>query len=482
MASYDYDIGVIGGGAAGLTVASGAAQLGARTVLIEQEELLGGDCLHYGCVPSKTLIKTASVYHQLGRQEKFGLPPVTRQPVDFKAVRNRVNHVVSNIQHHDSVERFNGLGVEVKFGAASFCDNHLVDTTTEKISARKWVVATGSSPASLPLPGLSEMETITNREIFYLDYLPESLIILGAGPIGIEMAQAFNRLGSKVTVLQRSPQILSSEDGDLADELRNILEHEGIEFHVGCTMLSATAEDAVKKVEIEYGDGRKVEVVGSDILVAAGRRVNVDGLALEKAGVDFGPKGIAVDQRLRTSSKNIFAAGDVVGGYQFTHAAGYEGGIVVTNAVMGLPRKVNYRWMPHCTYCDPELGGMGLNEKKAREQGIDYDVYEEKFADNDRAQAEGETPGRIKVLLTPKGKVLGVRMLGYHAGDLLAQWVGLLNGGVKMSVAAGSVHPYPTMAEINKRVIGSYFSKKIFSDKVRKVLKLIHNYRGGRVG
>lgn len=478
MAAFDFDIGVIGGGAAGLTVASGSAQLGAKTVLVEQEELLGGDCLHFGCVPSKTLIKSASVYHQLGRQEIFGLPPVTPQPVDFKAVRDRVQQVVSTIQHHDSVERFNGLGVAVKFGAASFRDNHLVDTGTEKITARKWVVATGSSPAALPLPGLADIATLTNREIFHLDYLPESLIIIGAGPIGIEMAQAFSRLGSKVTVLQRSPQILSSEDADLADDLKKILENEGIEFHLGCTMLSAAEEGAEKTVAIRNGADQEIKVCGSDILVAAGRRVNVEGLALENGGIDFDRKGIVVDRRLRTSTKNIFAAGDVVGGYQFTHVAGYEGGIVVTNAVMGLPRKVNYRWMPHCTYCDPELGGVGLNEKQAREQGLDYDVYEEKFSDNDRAQAEGETSGKIKVLLDPKGKVLGVRLLGYHAGDLLAQWVGLLNGGVKMSVAAGSVLPYPTIAEINKRVIGSYFSKKIFSDRVRKILKFIHNYRG----
>ncbi len=478
MAAYDYDIGIIGGGAAGLTVASGAAQLGAKTVLVEQDQLLGGDCLHFGCVPSKTLIKSASVYHQLRRQHVFGLPPVSPRPVDFKAIKKRIQQVISTIQHHDSVERFNGLGVEVKFGEASFNDAHLVDTGMAKISARKWVVATGSSPASLPLPGLAGIQTLTNREIFSLDYLPAALIIIGAGPIGIEMAQAFSRLGSKVTVLQRSPQILSSEDADLADELTHILENEGIIFHLGCTMISAEAEGDLKKIALRTSDGHNLEVTGTDILVAAGRRVNVEELALDKAGVDYGRTGIGVDRRLRTSSKHIFAAGDVVGGYQFTHAAGYEGGIIVANAVMGLPRKVNYQWMPHCTYSDPELGGMGLNEKMALAQNIRYEVFEEKFVNNDRAQAEGEISGRIKVLFDPKGKVLGVRILGYHAGDLLAQWVGLLNGGVKMSVAAGSVHPYPTVAEINKRVIGSYFSGKIFSDKVRKILKLIHNYRG----
>ena len=478
MAAYDYDIGIIGGGAAGLTVASGAAQLGAKTVLVEQDRLLGGDCLHFGCVPSKTLIKSASVYHQLSRQHVFGLPQVSPRPVDFKAIKNRIQQVISTIQHHDSVERFKGLGVDVQFGEASFNDAHLVDTGLAKISARKWVVATGSSPASLPLPGLAEIQTLTNREIFSLDYLPAALIIIGAGPIGIEMAQAFSRLGSKVTVLQRSPQILSSEDADLADELTRILENEGIIFHLGCTMLSAEADGDLKIIALRTSDGQNLEVTGTDILVAAGRQVNVEGLALDKAGVAYERKGIGVDRRLRTSAAHIFAAGDVVGGYQFTHAAGYEGGIIVANAVMGLPRKVNYRWMPHCTYSDPELGGMGLNEKMALERNIRYEVFEEKFVDNDRAQAEGEISGRIKVLFNPKGKVLGVRILGCHAGDLLAQWVGLLNGSVKMSVAAGSVHPYPTVAEINKRVIGSYFSGKIFSDKVRKILKLIHNYRG----
>lgn len=478
MAKFDYDIGVIGGGSAGLTVASGSAQLGAKTVLIEKETLLGGDCLHFGCVPSKTLIKSAAVYHQLTKLSDFGLPAVERPVVDFSSVRKRVEKVIATIQHHDSVERFSGLGVQVKFGEASFCDDHLVDTGTEKISARKWVVATGSSPASLPVPGLEEIKVLTNREIFYLDYLPESLIILGAGPIGIEMAQAFNRLGSKVTVVQRSAQILSSEDADLAREVQGILESEGVNFQLGCTMHSASERNGTKAVTITDNEGKEVEVTGTDILVAAGRRANVQGMSLEKAGVNYDSKGITVDSRLRTSTTHIYGAGDIIGGFQFTHAAGYEGGIVVSNAVMGLPRKAGYRWMPHCTYSDPELGGMGLNEKQAREQGIPYEVYEEKFGDNDRAQAEGETAGRIKVLLGKSGKVIGVRMVGYHAGELLGQWVAMLNGGVKLSVAAGSVHPYPTMAEINKRVVGAYFSKKIFSDRVRKILKLIHKYRG----
>ncbi len=478
MGTFDYDIGVIGGGAAGLTAASGAAQFGARTVLVEKEPLLGGDCLHFGCVPSKTLIKSASLYHQAGRFASYGLPKIQTAPVDFSSIRARINSVIATIQHHDSVARFNELGVDVAFGQAAFCDNHEVDTGERRISARKWVIATGSSAAMVPLPGLADIGVLTNREIFSLDYLPESLLIIGAGPIGIEMAQAFNRLGSEVTVLQRSSRILSKEDAQLSLELQRVLENEGVTLHLGCAMREAASEKGGKQVFIRTAAGDDLVVAGTDILVAAGRSVNVDALRLENAGVTYSSSGIEVDSRLRTSTKNIYAAGDVIGGYQFTHAAGYEGSIVVSNSVVGLPRKADYQWMPHCTYSDPEIGGMGLSEDQARERGIDYRVFEEVFGDNDRAQAEGQTTGRIKLLLDKKDKILGVRIFGFHAGDLLGQWAALLNGRVKLSVAASNVQPYPTLAEINKRVIGAVLSEKIFSDKVRALLKFVHRYRG----
>jgi pyruvate/2-oxoglutarate dehydrogenase complex dihydrolipoamide dehydrogenase (E3) component len=292
------------------------------------------------------------------------------------------------------------------------------------------------------------------------------------------MAQTFNRLGSRVTVLQRSPHILSREDEDLADALRKALESEGVRFYLGCSMLSASQNGGEKTVVIRCPDGKQLRVSGSALLVAAGRAANVDGLALEKAGVVYSDRGIEVDRRLRTSTRHIYAAGDVIGGYQFTHAAGYEGGIVVTNAVMGLPRSVNYRWMPRCTYSAPELGGIGLSEKQAVAEGVSYDLYEEPYRDNDRAQAEGQTAGKIKLLLDKKGRPLGVQILGYLGGELLAEWVAVLNGGVKLSSLAGGIHPYPTLSEINKRVVGSIYSKKIFSDRVRTVLRLIHRYRG----
>lgn len=478
MSIYDFDIGVIGAGAAGLTVASGAAQLGAKTLLIEKEDLLGGDCLHFGCVPSKTLIKSAAVYHQMGRLADFGLPEVPRPPVDFTKVRQRIDETIQAIQHHDSVERFSGMGVDVRFGDARFIDDHKVSVGTAELTAKKWVICTGSSPYVPPVPGLPDAQALTNRTIFSLDSLPESLIIVGGGPIGIEMAQAFRRLGAAVTVLQRDTQILSREDVDLADRLQSMLEEEGIRFMLGCELLSVDGGQAEKQVRLREADGVERLITGSHLLVGAGRTVNVEGLNLENAGVRYTEKGIEVDRSLKTSRKHIYAAGDIVGGYQFTHAAGYEGGIVVSNAVIGLPRKTNYRWMPHCTYCDPELGGIGMSEKEAKQRSLDYEILEESFSDNDRARAESEIRGTIKLIIDKKGKTLGVRILGFHAGDLLGEWVAALNGGVKLSTIAGSIHPYPTISEINKRVVGTLFSKKIFSDRVRKILRTIYRYRG----
>lgn len=478
MSVYDYDIGVIGAGAAGLTAASGAAQLGARTVLIEKEDQLGGDCLHFGCVPSKTLIKSAAVYHQIGRMREFGLPEIDPPPVDFSLVRARIERTIAKIQHHDSVERFTGMGVDVRFGDACFSDDHEVSVGDTKVSAKKWVIATGSSPHMPPVPGLSDVDALTNRTIFSLDRVPESLIVVGGGPIGIEMAQAFGRLGSAVTVLQRGTQILAREDDDLANSLQHLLERDGIRFILGCELLSVAERQGRTQVRLRDTEGHELNIEASHLLVGAGRTSNLEGLSLENAGVRCSGRGIDVDRRLRTSRKHIFAAGDVIGGYQFTHAAGYEGGIVVSNAVMGLPRKTNYRWLPHCTYSDPELGGIGMSEKEAQQQGIAYDIFEEAFGDNDRAQAESETEGKIKLILDKKGKTLGVRILGFHAGEMLSEWVAALNGGVKLSTIAGSIHPYPTISEINKRVVSSLFSEKIFSDRVRKILRTIYRYRG----
>lgn len=478
MPEFDYDIGVIGGGAAGLTVTAGSARLGAKTLLIEKDNKLGGDCLHYGCVPSKTLIKSAKVYHLLKNSKYFGLPHVDIPSVDFTSVSKRIQEVIDRIQKHDSVERFCGLGARVLFGSPSFIDSHTVDLDGQKISAKNWVIATGSSPEKPPLKGIENTPFITNKDIFSLRRLPESIAVLGAGPIAIEMAQAFTRLGSKVHVIQRSPQILSKEDKDMADEVMNILASEGVEFHLNSTVLEIVNTGDKIEVAIKNSDGIENRIKAEKLLIAMGRTPNLEGLNPENAGIEYNKKGVTVDNRLRTTCKNIYAAGDVTGTNQFTHAAGYEGGIVISNAVFHLPRKADYTLLPWCTYTDPELASIGMNEKRAREAGINYSVWTEEFKDNDRSLAEGNTSGKIKMVLNEKEKPIGVQILGINSGELLNEWVAVLNGGVKLSALASSIHPYPTLGEINKRVAGTFLSPKIFSTKVQKGLKFFFNLKG----
>jgi len=482
MASYDFDIGVLGGGSAGLTVAAGSAQLGAKTLLIDKEGRLGGDCLHYGCIPSKTLIRTAHVYHLMKRAADFGLPDVEMKPIDFRNVSGRIKSVISKIQDHDSVERFCGLGARVEFGEPAFIDEHSVRLNRQTYSAKNWVIATGSSPLIPQVEGLDVTSYLTNREIFYLERLPSSLIIFGGGPIGIEMAQAFNRLGTKITVIQRSGQILPKEDKDMADQVMVVLKREGIRFHLNASIVSAQELGNERAVVVRTDDRATVTLKAETILVATGRKPNIEGLGLDMIGVAFDDKGVKVDERMRTSQKHIYAAGDVNGGYLFTHAAGYEGGIVVSNAIFHLPRRADYTFLPWCTYTDPELASIGMNETAAKKAGIEYSTWTEEFRANDRSLAEGEETGKIKMILNEKETPIGVQIFGPHAGELVNEWVAVFNGGVKLSRLLSAVHPYPTISEINKKVAANFFSKKIFSDKVKKGLKFFFNLRGRACG
>lgn len=476
--SYDYDLGVIGAGAAGLTVTSGAAQMGAKTCIIEMRDKLGGDCLHYGCVPSKALIKSAHVYHQMKQGAAFGLPIVEPGTVDFSKVRDRIVGIINTIQPHDSVERFCGLGAMVKFGQAEFIDDHSVRLEGKTISAEKWVIAAGARPGIPPIPGLDSMDFLTNETIFFMDELPESLLVLGAGPIATEMAQSFQRLGSKVTMIQRSPQILSKEDKDMADIVQRVLEGEGITVVTGVSTKSVSEANGLKHVVVETMDGQEQTYIGTHLLVALGRQANVDTMQLENAGVEFTKKGVPVDDRLRTNQHHIYACGDITGMHQFTHAAGYEGGVVLTNAIFRLPRKTNYTWLPRATYTDPELAAMGLTEAQCKKDGIDYDVWVEEFGENDRAIAESAAVGKLKLIVDKKEKPLGIQICGPSAGELLGEWTAVLNGSVKLSKLASAVHAYPTLAEINKKVAGSMLAPKIFGGKLKKGVNFLFNYKG----
>ncbi|ACL04691.1 pyridine nucleotide-disulphide oxidoreductase dimerisation region [Desulfatibacillum aliphaticivorans] len=474
----DYDIGIIGGGAGGLTAASGAAQLGAKTLLVEKEPLLGGDCLHFGCVPSKTLIKSAKVYHYMKIAQDFGLPAVDLPPVDFSQIAARIAGVIQTIQRHDSEERFCSLGAKVLFGEPFFSDEHTIDLDGKKITADHWVIATGSSAMIPPIPGLDQCPHLTNRDIFSLQELPESMIVLGGGPIGIEMSQAFARLGCQVTVVERNTQILGPEDADMAAIVREVLEKEGVAFRLGCTAQEVKDLGSGRQLVIQTEGGRSETIEAKEILVALGRKANVEGLNLDALAIKHSPRGMPVDKRCRTKHKHIYAVGDCNGGLQFTHVAGYEGGIALSNAILHLPRKADYTWVPWCTYTDPEIGSIGMNEKRARAAGIEPKVIIEEFSGNDRALAEGQSKGCFKLVLDEKEKPIGVQVVGPEAGNIINQWVGIMNGKVKLSTVAGAIHPYPTLAEISKRAAGNVFAPKLYSEKVKKTLKFFFNLKG----
>lgn len=480
MSKYDYDLGIIGGGAAGLTAAAGAAQFGAKTILIEKSAKLGGDCLHYGCVPSKTLIRTAGVYALLKRTTEFGLPQVQLLPVDLEAVMNRVKNVIDKIQQHDSPERFCNLGAQVVFGNTSFIDDHSVNLDGQNLSARSWIIATGSSPALPPVEGLVNTPYLTNETIFSQKKLPASLIVLGGGPIGLELAQAMGRLGSQVTIVEFMDQILGPEDLDIADILQQQLKEEGITIYTATKAVKAQYDNSLFYLTITNtsGKGQTHILKAEALLVAAGRKPNIDGLGLEAAGVKFTPRGIPTDPNMKTNIKHIYACGDVNGQLPFTHVAGYEAGIALTNAILRLHRKADYEKIGWCTYTDPEIASIGYNEKRAKDKGIKYRVWEEQYAENDRAQSEGQTKGKIKILVSPAGKLLGCQIIGAHAGDLIHEWIIVVNGGIKLSTIAAAVHIYPTISELSKRVAGKIFAEKIFSDRTKNILKFIFSLKG----
>lgn len=476
MAKYDYDIIVIGGGAAGLTASTFAGQSAAKTLLIEKEKNLGGDCLHFGCVPSKSLIKSAHVRHMMARAEQFGLPAAQLMPVDFSQIRERIRKIISTIQKHDEPEYIERkYNVETKFGAPHFINNHTIELSGKQISARYFLIATGSSAFIPPIEGIDSVKYITNVEIFSLDQLPESMVVIGAGPIGMEMAQSFHRLGSKVTVLETADRILPREDKDVSCYVHQLLVDEGLEIITSARVIKAAQKGDIITITYQVNDEKK-DVQSKALFVAAGRKANIEGLALENAGI-MADRVIQVNSKMRTTAKNIYACGDVTGGFQFTHTASYEAVVAIYNAILKIPRKADLTNVIWCTYLDPEVASIGYNEQRARAAGINFIVHKESFSGNDRALAEGETKGFIKLVISKKGSVIGVQMVGFHAGDLIHEWVPVLNGKLKLSVLTDSIHAYPTMAEINKNASVRYLVSTIPS-WTKKITKLLFGYQG----
>lgn len=477
MARFTHDVIVIGGGAGGLVTSVGCAQLGLKTVIVERARL-GGDCLYHGCVPSKTLLRTALVYKQAGELERFGLPQVTRPPVQMEAVNRRVKSVIEEIAQHDTPERFEKLGAEVLFGRPRFLSPHVISVDGRTISARSIVIATGSSPRSLPIPGLEDAGYVTNREAFDLESLPRRLVVIGAGPVGTEMAHAFARLGSEVTVLDVAPHILPREDEDMAQVVQERMEQDGVTFKLGVkiTRVELTQEGS-RRVHFEK-DGTPVTVGADKILLAAGRTGNTEGLDLPQAGVREENGFVLTDSRLRTSNRSILAVGDVNGRYLFTHVAGAEGSVAVRRIALRVGGSMSYRHVPWVTYTDPEIASVGYNEAGAREADVRFRTIRQELRTNDRAQAEGDPQGLMKVLIDLKDRVIGVQIVGLHAGELLVPSIFAVRRQWKLGALMSPVYPYPTLSEIHKKAVSGYLAPKLFNPRVRKILRLLYRYRG----
>jgi len=464
------DICVIGAGSGGLSVAAGAAQMGARVVLVEGGKM-GGDCLNYGCVPSKALIASAKQAHTMTAGKPFGVQPETPR-VDYAAAMNHVAETIAGIAPHDSVERFEGLGVTVIAAYGAFDSPTVLRAGDTTITARRFVIATGSSPLVPPIPGLEDIPFETNETIFELREKPGHLIVIGGGPIGLEMAQAHRRLGSDVTVLE-GMTAFGRDDPELAAIALESLRAEGLEIIEGAMVARVAGRKGA--IEVHTSDGAVFK--GTHLLLAVGRKPNVERLNLEAAGIDFDRRGITVTQSLRTTNRRAYAIGDVAGGLQFTHVAGYQAGLVIRSALMGLPAKARTAHLPWATYTDPELAQVGLTEMEAREKHEErLDVIRVNFADIDRARAERKTIGMIKVMVV-RGRPVGASIVGAGAGELISFWSMAIANGLKMSQIAAMVAPYPTLGEINKRVAGAYFSPRLFESVwIKRFVRLVQRF------
>ncbi|MHA6326143.1 dihydrolipoyl dehydrogenase family protein [Roseivivax sp. CAU 1753] len=470
METIKTDLLVIGAGSGGLSVVAGAAQMGADVVLLERHKM-GGDCLNYGCVPSKAIIKAGKIAHAMRHAATYGIASVEPQ-VDYAAVKDHVHGVIANIAPHDSVERFEGFGARVIQEHGRFVSEDTVEAGNTRITARRIVIATGSTALVPPIPGLDTVPYLTNELLWDLRELPRHLLVVGGGPIGMEMAQAHRRLGSDVTVIE-GMKALGKDDPELAAIALESLRAEGI----------AIEEDALAKeirgtagaIEVETKDGRVFK--GSHLLMAVGRKSNTGDLGLEAAGIETTKTGVKVDDYLKTTNRKVYAIGDAAGGLQFTHVAGYHAGIVVQSALFGLPAKAKTGHLPWATYIEPELAQVGQTEAEAKAaHGDKLDVVRFHYDGNDRAQAERQTTGLVKVMVAG-GKPVGASIVGHQAGEHINLWALAIANGMKMKAVTSMVSPYPTYGELNKRAAGAYFSPKLFeSAAVKRVVGLVQRF------
>ncbi len=465
----DADICIVGAGSGGLSVAAGAAQMGANCVLVEKG-MMGGDCLNYGCVPSKSLLAAGHAANAVSEAGRFGVkasPP----GVDFAAVNAHVHAVIAGIAPHDSVERFEELGVTVLQEAGRFTGPRELRAGDTLVRARRFVIATGSSPLVPPIPGIDRVSYLTNETVFDLKEAPARLIVIGGGPVGLEMAQAHRRLGCEVAVVE-ALDILNMDDPELVDVVRRRLVGEGIVLHEGAKVTGVAPEGAAIRVTLER-QGATTQIEGSHLLVAVGRAANVEGMGLAEAGVAHTPRGIEVDARLRTTNKKIFAIGDVAGGYKFTHVAGYHAGIVIRNALFRLPAKADHSAVPWVTFTAPELAHVGLSAAAADAAGMTPTILRAPFAEIDRARTERTEEGLVKAVVGARGRVLGASIVGAHAGELILPWVLAVQGKLRVKDLASVIAPYPTLSEATKRAAGGFYTPSLFSRRTRAMVRAL---------
>ena len=476
---FDYNIVVLGAGSAGLVSSYIAAAVKSKVALIEREKM-GGDCLNTGCVPSKALIRSAKILNYGRRADEFGLKK-TAIDFDFAAVMERVQQVVKKIEPHDSVERYTNLGVDCIQGEARITSPYTVEVGGRTLTTRNIIVATGAAPLVPQIPGLDQIDYLTSDNFWQLRELPKRLVVLGGGPIGCEMTQALARFGAQVTQVEMAPQIMGREDSDVADFVRARFAAEGVRVLTGHAAKEVVVKGNDKLLVCEH-QGERVEIPFDQLLVAVGRKARVAGFGLEELGVRLSERGtVAVDPFMRTNIPNIFCAGDVAGPYQFTHVAAHHAWFAAVNALFGEVKKfrVDYRVIPWCTFTDPEVARVGLNEADARAQGIPYEVTRFELEELDRAIAEEETHGWVKVITVPgKDKILGATIVGAHAGDLIAEYILAMKHGLGLNKILGTIHPYPTLAEANKMTAGAW--KKAHAPE--KLLAWVEKYHAWRRG
>ncbi|MFN3955716.1 MAG: dihydrolipoyl dehydrogenase family protein [Pararhodobacter sp.] len=461
------DICVIGGGSGGLSVAAGAAQMGARVVLLEGHKM-GGDCLNYGCVPSKALLAAGKAAQAQRAGAGFGIEPQAPRS-DYAAAMGHVAATIAAIAPHDSVERFEGLGVRVIREYGRFVAPHAVEAGAWRIEARRFVIATGSSPLVPPIPGLADVPFLTNETLFDLRERPSRLLIIGGGPIGLEMAQAHRRLGAEVVVIEGA-RALGRDDPEAAALVVAKLRAEGIEIVEEALVEQVSGRAGAIEVQVKGG----TVFLGTHLLVAVGRKPNLERLSLEAAGIASGPAGVKVDARLRSTNRRVLTIGDAAGQGQFTHLAGYHAGVVIRSMLFGLPARARTDHIPRVTYTEPELAQVGLTEAEAQARhGAAVQVLRLGFEANDRALAERRAEGLIKVMVL-KGRAIGVTIAGPGAGEMIGLWAMMLSNRLKLGALAGTVLPYPTMGELSKRAAGAYFSPKLFDNPlVKRVVRLV---------